>query len=404
MKKKTCKIIICMAMIVMLFTSLTNVFAATNPDYTKASRVVNDSLESKIKSNVLLDLLASCINAVASIVEWLVGAVFKILTGDEIFPWADRIIFNGIAFLDINFLNPSSNSLFGSLSSPSILGEVVKQVYSTIFSLAVLFLGVAIGIMAIRLAISSIASEKAKYKQAIVNWVTCIVMLFCMHYILAFVFWINEQLVRMASGILIQTIKDKGLDNLDFSQALSQALDPEKRLENFLSTANDVTDERRNFFKNNIGITNNLLSSSSYQYNRMVYISDSSDEWQDNFARFWAGEAENNKIGMYRLEKDVIDAKGMKDNIDQAENDLKNNGYYQSTNTKLWLDKEKYMQSDDFLNDLKDVLLFNSNVAMYGDEVKIELEKNPERKINLMISPNFWSSAASFALRNARTS
>lgn len=188
MKKKTCKIIICISLVVMLFTSFGNVFGATNPDYTPSIQVSENALDSKIKSNILLDTLAGMINAIASLAEYLLGAVFKTLTGDNIFPWADRIIFNGIGFLDINFLNPASNSLFVSNGSTSILGKVVYSVYSTIFSLAVLFLGVAVGIMAIRLALSSIAAEKAKYKQAIVNWATCIVMLFLMHYILAFIF------------------------------------------------------------------------------------------------------------------------------------------------------------------------------------------------------------------------
>ena len=193
MKKKTYKIIICISLVVMLFTNFTSVFGATNPYYIPETNVSENALDTKIKDSVLLDVLANMINAVASLVEYLIGAVFQSLTGDNIFPWADRIIFNGIGFLDINFLNAATNSLFVSNGSDSILGKVVKNVYSTIFSLAVLFLGVAIGVMAIRLAISSIAAEKAKYKQAIVNWLTCMVLLFLMHYILAFVFWINDR-------------------------------------------------------------------------------------------------------------------------------------------------------------------------------------------------------------------
>ena len=178
MKKKTYKIIICISLVVMLFTNFTSVFGATNPYYIPETNVSENALDTKIKDSVLLDVLANMINAVASLVEYLIGAVFQSLTGDNIFPWADRIIFNGIGFLDINFLNAATNSLFVSNGSDSILGKVVKNVYSTIFSLAVLFLGVAIGVMAIRLAISSIAAEKAKYKQAIVNWLTCMVLLF----------------------------------------------------------------------------------------------------------------------------------------------------------------------------------------------------------------------------------
>ena len=55
MKKKTCKIIICISLVVMLFTSFGNVFGATNPDYTPSIQVSENALDSKIKSNILLE-------------------------------------------------------------------------------------------------------------------------------------------------------------------------------------------------------------------------------------------------------------------------------------------------------------------------------------------------------------
>ena len=100
MKKKTYKIIICISLFVMLFTNFTSVFGAIN-EYGNYSSVSENALDSKIKDSVLLDVLANMINAVASLGEYLIGSIFFALTGDNIFPWADRIIFNGIAFLDI---------------------------------------------------------------------------------------------------------------------------------------------------------------------------------------------------------------------------------------------------------------------------------------------------------------
>ena len=318
MKKKTYKIIICISLVVMLFTNFTFVFGATNPDYTPEKKVSETALDSKIKDSILLDALANMINAVASLAEYLIGAIFSALTGDNIFPWADRIIFNGIAFLDINFLNPDPSSLFGSTIEPSILGKVVRNVYSTIFSLAVLFLGVAVGVMAIRLAISSIAAEKAKYKQALVNWGTCMIMLFLMHYVLAFVFWINEQMVQVASGIFLQAVAKSGVSDIDYSLALSSAIDPEKRRDTFLGSCNDY-DGAQNYLKSaDVNIVENLLGSDEYQRNRMVYIADSSDEWYDNVGRFFGGEAENNQRGMLRLKSDVEAATKIKNNLERV--------------------------------------------------------------------------------------
>ena len=367
MKKKTYKIIICISIFFMLFVSMGNVFCATNPEYKPTVNVSENALDSKIKSSVLLDTLANMINAVASLAETLLGGVFKTLTKENIFPWADRIIFNGIAFLDINFLNPDTNSLFGNSSDPTILGTVVKQVYSTVFSLAVLFLGVAVGIMAIRLAISTIAAEKAKYKQAIVNWATCIVMLFLMHYILAFVFWVNEQMVQIASGILKNAISESGINEVDFSEALNAIVEPEQRVQNFIDAAKSIGtgDAVQNLGDPLLSdekiteVANRLLVNSAYCDKRLVYLEDNSS------GNAWTGLMQligqtNNmmaQIAIPRLEYDAADslmvmaAYNSEDELNRANE----RGYFVGSHSNLYINKEVYKNSDDFKEDAKNL-------------------------------------------------
>ena len=367
MKKKTYKIIICISLFIILFANFGNIFGATNPEYKPTVNVTDSALDSKIKSSVLLDTLANMINAVASLAEKLIGEVFYTLTKDKIFPWADRIIFNGIAFLDINFLNPDTNSLFGNSSNPTILGIVVKQVYSTVFSLAVLFLGVAVGIMAIRLAISTIAAEKAKYKQAIVNWATCIVMLFLMHYILAFVFWVNEQMVRIASGVLIDAISESGINEVDFSEALNAIVEPEQRVQNFIDAAKSIGTGNA---VQNLGdpllsnekiteVANRLLDNSAYCDKRLVYLENNSS------GNAWTGLMQligqtNNmmaQIAIPRLEYDTADslmvmaAYNSEDELNRANE----RGYFVGSHSNLYINKEVYKNSDDFKEDAKNL-------------------------------------------------
>ncbi len=416
MKKKTYKIFICISLVVMLFTSFGNVFGATNPDYTPSIQVSENALDSKIKSNILLDTLAGMINAIASLAEYLLGAVFKTLTGDNIFPWADRIIFNGIGFLDINFLNPASNSLFVSNGSTSILGKVVRSVYSTIFSLAVLFLGVAVGIMAIRLALSSIAAEKAKYKQAIVNWVTCIVMLFLMHYILAFVFWVNEQLVQIASGILIKTI-DETVTSVDFTEALNSVVSPDERVKDFGKAAisafgnNKTVADWWNKTKDDedlLDITNKLLLNSSYIDQRVVYVADNLSKGDVNLWTFVTNASiafqflglvdQQSKSaavadkGIPRLSQDEDDAKVIRDFLKDAdENDLarqKKLGYYEgSSGRKIFFDKNAYLNSEDFEKDLAGYAYVMANKSSASNLNQFYIN-NPEYKINTGDNPD----------------
>lgn len=334
MKKKTYKIIICISLVLMLFTSFGNVFGAINESYKVNTKVTNNGLDAKIKDSILLDALANMINAVASLAESLIGGIFNILTGDNIFPWADRIIFNAIPFLDINFLNPDSNSLFGVGSGETILGRVVKQVYSTIFSLAVLFLGVAVGVMAIRLAISSIAAEKAKYKQAIVNWATCIVMLFLMHYILAFIFWVNEQMVEIASNVLISAIEKEKIGKVDFQAALDGLLSADERVNNFIKASWDATEDAKKVLTDNPEIANSfIIDTSDYIGVRIPEENledDASGEW--NIGKFFS-DKDNlmGKIAIPRMAVDVLTAKSIAalDTDTYAKN--QNRGYYTAT-------------------------------------------------------------------------
>lgn len=390
MKKKTYKIIICISLFVMLFTNFTSVFGAIN-EYGNYSSVSENALDSKIKDSVLLDVLANMINAVASLGEYLIGSIFFALTGDNIFPWADRIIFNGIAFLDINFLNPSDHSLFVQNGTDSILGKVVKNVYSTIFSLAVLFLGVAIGVMAIRLAISSIAAEKAKYKQAIVNWATCIVMLFLMHYILAFVFWINEQMVEIASSILTNAIEENNLTTTNFKDALDGVLDSKSRVDLFISTSFGTDSGDTTILTENYDIANSLITDENYVKNRITYVNDSGKEWYDNAKDFFANKGGMvGDIGLPRLAYDVNDAKAIASLSEDEKTKAKKNGYYTVNGHKIFITEDAYYNSDEFLQDATACiwLVYNNSSGDVYDFYKA----HPEIKISDDSSPNLWQS------------
>lgn len=408
MKKKTYKIIICISLVVMLFTNFTSVFGAINDSYSKNTKVTETSLESKIKDSVLLDVLANMINAVASLAESLIGGIFSVLTGDNIFPWADRIIFNSIGFLDINFLNPDESSLFGASNAPSILGKVVKRVYSTIFSLAVLFLGVAVGVMAIRLAISSIAAEKAKYKQAIVNWATCIVMLFLMHYILAFVFWVNEQMVEIASNILISTIEKEGLGDVNFQEALNSVLSPEERINKFVNAnAKDKKDQLKKYkdtFDANPEITSNLIMNSDYcppasniSKNAVGRLFNAAleDSTSEGFWKF-VGSTDDYmlEISSPVLQYDVEDAVSISKKDAATYQKESNNGKFSATHGTIFPNTTKGREAFKASDDYKQTLAWY--VALIGNH----FTALPSQTLGVSTSGNMWEDLSDFQSEN----
>ena len=214
-KKKFLKILFSICILVFCFFLIDKfVFAEVNSEYAKNSIKFDDS-ESIIEkilgfiTSLLLKLLGYAIFGVTWCIEKLVAGIVGMLTGMKTFPWADLTIFNALPLLDVNFINPAEHSLFRDTGTTfTAIGNTVRNIYFSGLSIALGFLGIVVAVMAIRLAISSIAADKARYKEAIVHWATAIVLVFGMHYVISFVFYLNEQVVEVASSMAQQVITD----------------------------------------------------------------------------------------------------------------------------------------------------------------------------------------------------
>lgn len=201
-----------------------SVYGRINGNYSQGASSGTIDIEQASSDSTILDAIGHFVYAIAGFIESIVGKIIGSFTGDDIFPWADRIIFNTIPFLDVNFLSPSNGSMFrNSSGTNTMFGNIIGNIYYTIFTLAIAFFGVVVGIMAMRLAISSIASEKAKYKQAITNWLLALILLFTTHYLISFIFFVNEKMVEVASSVFKAQIEENQDEiNLDFSVEYDQ--------------------------------------------------------------------------------------------------------------------------------------------------------------------------------------
>ena len=220
----------------LLVFGLDNIFAMTNENYGSGD-FVSDITDEVVKESIVTEYISQFIFAIGNIFETVVSWIFGLLTGINSFPWADEIIFNTIGLLDVNFINPASDSIFSNTGVG--IGDVVRNIYFTGLSIAVGFLGIIIGVMAIRMAISTIASEKAKYKESIIKWLTSLILLFGMHYGLSFLFYMNEQLVIVASDILDDTLDKVGEKLADVMNATTG----EKKREKVVNTLNDCVQQ-----------------------------------------------------------------------------------------------------------------------------------------------------------------
>lgn len=237
MKKKNLWIrigfVLCFLLIFMAFKSKFNTcYAAINTNYGEQNETYT---EDSVSSSVIVEWIGSLGYSFGSFIESICSNIVGIFTGVQEFPWADKIIFNGIAFLDVNFINPAEGSLFKDVNGDfTLVGNLIRKTYFSVLSISLAFLGVIVAILAIKLALSTIGSNKAKYKELIMKCLTTLVLLFGMHYILSFAFYLNEKMVEVASYLLLNIFTDSDAQSIvdEFNEASTE--NDKRIVENFV--------------------------------------------------------------------------------------------------------------------------------------------------------------------------
>ena len=108
----------------------------------------------------------------------------------------DDIFFNRVAFTNINFFD------FNCGSAVRVIRENVAAWYYTLRIFAISALLVVLLYIGIRMAISTVASDQAKYKKMITDWLVSFALVFLLHYIVILVLNVNNGLVEILKGIM----------------------------------------------------------------------------------------------------------------------------------------------------------------------------------------------------------
>lgn len=109
-----------------------------------------------------------------------------------------------IALLDVNFFNPgefedieiNGSTIEQGESSAYVLQDTIAQWYVTLRNFALVILLSMLLYIGIRIVTSSIAQDKAKYKEKLWNWLVAVCLLLFMHYIMSFAITIVETITR----------------------------------------------------------------------------------------------------------------------------------------------------------------------------------------------------------------
>lgn len=213
--KRILKIICIIVVLVLIFIPTSNVFGAINPNNpeSETASAIKDFLGwvLKVGAGPLTAAIAGLMNAVIAAVFLLLYFIFSPVSGGLAFPFPDQVIFNKIGFFDPNFINP--NDISGAPVKE--LYGLIQNLYNTGFVIAGAVFVIAAMIIGIKLAVSTIASEKAHYKQALMTWITGLFLLFTTHFIMLAIFTVNEEIVNVVSEVT---------DNIKFTFQWTEAI------------------------------------------------------------------------------------------------------------------------------------------------------------------------------------
>lgn len=108
-----------------------------------------------------------------------------------------EILFNKIRITDIDFFN------FQGLSEDCAtykIREAIAQWYYFTRMIAIAASLVVLAYVGVRMSLSTMAQDKAKYKKMLVDWASSVALIFLLHYIIIFVLAVNTALVNAIGG------------------------------------------------------------------------------------------------------------------------------------------------------------------------------------------------------------
>lgn len=115
----------------------------------------------------------------------------------------EEIFANRVPALDINFINPSvttGNETWDKDHNIAIqLQSVISSWYVAIRTLALVGLLSVLIYLGIRILLTSVAADRAKYKKMIIDWLVAVCLLFMLHYIMSFALTISEVITSLIS-------------------------------------------------------------------------------------------------------------------------------------------------------------------------------------------------------------
>lgn len=142
-----------------------------------------------------------------AIADYFSNAISGIDTYSQVVVNVEKIIFNKVGILNANIFSTDSalgfsnkelglgNQAGDKENILTIIKDSVAKWYYILRLIIIAFMLILLIFSGVKMAISNIASEKAIYKQMLVDWVVGMILVFSIHYIMITILEINDKMV-----------------------------------------------------------------------------------------------------------------------------------------------------------------------------------------------------------------
>ena len=144
-----------------------------------------------------------------------------------VIKYGPELIFeNKVPALDANFINPTDwgDDTQNDKSIAKQLQSTISSWYNALRNLVIVGLLSILVYVGIRMMITSVASDKAKYKQMFMDWLIALCLVFFLHYIMNFTMTVTQMITDGLSGASdVEIVVTDGDDTLEFVTNLTGA-------------------------------------------------------------------------------------------------------------------------------------------------------------------------------------
>lgn len=180
---------------------------------------------------IVIIIVMALMSGIAGTFGYVDAVGNTVASSDVGFLGPDDIFFNKLLLTDANVFKIITT---GENPMPDAIVQVRQSVALWYYAMRVIAISVLLAILvyiAIRMAISSVASEKAAYKKMLINWASSIALVFVLHYVIVGVSYFNGALIEILGSFY---------ENIDVDSVMGDLLG-KALLPNFvLSTASTV--------------------------------------------------------------------------------------------------------------------------------------------------------------------